>query len=66
MLNFLIILLSLLQLPLADIEVTYFMLYGTFSGNQRVPVTIITTEPKSVVIGRINSDMTSAGTKGCW
>ena len=38
-------------------------LYGTKIENQRVPVTIITKEPKSAVIERPNYDMKSAGVK---
>lgn len=52
-----------IQDDIADIELAYFMLYGTKIGNQRVPVTILTGEPKSTVIERINYDMTSAGVK---
>lgn len=48
---------------IADIEPTHFMLYGVRLENQRVPVTIITREPKPAVIERLNYDMTSAGVK---
>lgn len=48
---------------IADVEPTRFMLYGVRVKTQQVPATIITREPKPLVVERLNYDMSSAGVK---
>jgi len=48
---------------IADIEPVYFMLYGANNRRERIPVTIVTKEPKSIIIERLNYNMISTGVK---
>ena len=48
---------------IADIEPVYLMLYGANIRNKRIPVTIVTKEPKSIIIERLSYNMISTGVK---